>query len=181
MTIRCPGTLFLVVGPSGAGKDALLSHAVRALSETHSFARRVITRPADAGGEAHEAMSVEDFLILQRCGGFLLSWTAHGLHYGIRSGIEHRLTAGRHVVCSVSRSVVGDARQRFRTIVVEVDADPAIRASRLRARGREADSDVALRLHRHVDVQPDVTVRNDGELEDAARMFVRVLSGSRTG
>lgn len=181
MTISRPGMLFLIVGPSGAGKDALLSHAACALAETHTFARRVITRPADAGGEAHEAMSVEDFLALQASGGLALSWEAHGLHYGIRSGIEDLLSAGRHVVCNVSRSVVDAARQRYQTTVIAVDADPAIRAKRLRARGRETDGDVALRLHRHVDVQPDVTVRNDGELEDAARMFVRALSGSRTG
>src|SRR3546814_12050839 len=53
------GTLYLVVGPSGAGKDALLGHAGRVLADTHIFQRRVITRRAAAGGENHEAMRSE--------------------------------------------------------------------------------------------------------------------------
>ena len=53
------GTLFLVVGPSGAGKDSLLAGAQNVLQYDSSivFARRCITRPSDAGGELHAAMS----------------------------------------------------------------------------------------------------------------------------
>ena len=58
-----PGKLIYVVGPSGAGKDALLEHARANLpADTKvTFARRWITRSADAGGEAHRALTSAEF------------------------------------------------------------------------------------------------------------------------
>ena len=44
------GRLFVVVGASGAGKDTLIAGALAADPRLH-WARRVITRPAVAGGE----------------------------------------------------------------------------------------------------------------------------------
>ena len=56
-----PGTLFLVVGPSGAGKDTLMYGARAALAGKQDilFARRAITRPLYAGGEDHDAVTDE--------------------------------------------------------------------------------------------------------------------------
>lgn len=71
-----PGILFVVVGPSGAGKDTLMDGARRALAqgERFGFARRLITRPADAGGEEHEAIDEAGFAALAAAGGLLVSW-----------------------------------------------------------------------------------------------------------
>ena len=52
--------LFFVVGPSGAGKDTLLSGAIAADPALH-WARRVITRPESAGGEPFEGVTEAEF------------------------------------------------------------------------------------------------------------------------
>ena len=77
-----PGRLVLVVGPSGAGKDSLLREAARILAADRHivFPRRVITRPSHDATEAHDSLSVADFLEAQAEGRFALSWEAHGLH-----------------------------------------------------------------------------------------------------
>lgn len=176
MSAEPSGVLYLVVGPSGAGKDSLLSHAAAALEGTHVFPRRLITRPHDAGGEEHEAVSAEAFAELRDAGRLALHWRAHGLDYGIGSEIGDVLATGRHVVCNVSRGVVDEARTRFRCFVVSIDASPEVRAARLQARGREAADDIAGRLSRDVDVAADATVINDGSLQAARQRFVAILS-----
>ena len=102
--------LVLVVGPSGAGKDTLLDAARRKLAgdTRFRFVRRVITRPANAGGEDHDPVTEAEFATRH----FALQWQAHGLRYGIPADIADDLASGRVVIANVSRAViaeVGDA------------------------------------------------------------------------
>jgi ribose 1,5-bisphosphokinase len=168
--------LILVVGPSGAGKDTMLSLASAALTDDarFRFVRRVITRPANAGGENHEAVSESDFSKRS----FALRWQAHGLHYGIPLDIVDDLTRGIAVVANVSRGVIGEAGERFPVRVIEVTAPPAILAQRLAARGREAVTDIAKRLARDAAMPAQVavdTVVNDRTPAEAADRFIAAL------
>jgi phosphonate metabolism protein PhnN/1,5-bisphosphokinase (PRPP-forming) len=174
------GVLVLVVGPSGAGKDTLLDGARAALAgdTRFRFVKRTITRPADAGGEAHEAVDRAEFARRRAAGGFALHWSAHGLDYGIPADIAADLAAGRVVVANVSRAVLDAARARFPARVVVVTAPVEMRAARLLARGREDAAAIAERLAREV-AEPegtDVTVvRNDARVAEGVARFVAVL------
>jgi ribose 1,5-bisphosphokinase len=168
--------LILVVGPSGAGKDTVLSLARTALAgdARFRFVRRVITRASNAGGEDHEAVSETDFI--KRC--FALRWQAHGLHYGIPLDIAEDLHRGVVVVANVSRGIIAEAARHFPVQVVEVTAPPDVLAQRLAARGRETPEDVAKRLGRDVPIPVDVAVDrvvNDQTPAEAANRFVEVL------
>jgi len=169
--------LVLVVGPSGAGKDTLLDAARQALEgdPRFRFVRRVITRPAAAGGENHEPTTDADFAARE----FALAWQAHGLRYGIPADIVPDLAAGRVVVANVSRSIIADAARRFPVRVIEVTAPPDLLAARLAARGRESAVDVAARLSRNVAVPVGVpidTVMNDASPEAGVTRFLAALN-----
>jgi ribose 1,5-bisphosphokinase len=152
--------LVLVVGPSGAGKDTLIEGARAALAgdPRFRFVRRVITRPADAGGEAHEAVTPAEFAARRAAGGFALAWRAHGLDYGIPADIAEDLAAGRVVIANVSRAVLAEAAARFPVRVLEITAPAEVLAARLAARGRETASDIAQRLARQVPLPAGLAV-----------------------
>lgn len=176
------GRFIAVVGPSGAGKDTLLDAARAHFGSTGAirFVRRVITRPAEAGGEDHEPASVEDFQTRAQAGEFVLHWGAHGLFYGIPADVDDTLADGRSVLANLSRTALGEMRARYanRRIVV-VTASPEVLAARLAARGRESEDEIRQRLSRTVAEQPVgpdvVTILNDGSREDAIDAFIKAL------
>ena len=181
------GLFVAVVGPSGAGKDALIRGLASRLGADDGVfaARRVVTRAADAF-EDHATLAEDEFLAARAQGRFALAWSAHGLHYGVPRDIEARLAAGHAVVCNVSRAVVDELRRRYRSsLVVLVTARPETLAARLAARGREDGASRCQRLARsavaEVAFEPDATIDNDGALDEAvARLRDLVVNGLRS-
>jgi ribose 1,5-bisphosphokinase len=178
-----PGRLFLVVGPSGAGKDTLLRHAQETLLHDLDivFVRRIVTRPSSAA-EDHHSLSPKDFWAAARQGAFALSWNAYGLSYAIPFSIESDMAAGYHVVCNVSRSVIADARSRYpRAVVVLVTAPEEVLRARLIARGRVSDLDVDARLSRAswfaATLCPDHVIVNVGSIDRAAAELAALIRG----
>lgn len=182
------GTLILVVGPSGVGKDTLIDGARDILTPSNRFyfPQRIITRPADAGGELHKAVSETDFLALEQDNAFLLSWRAHGLCYGIaRDTADTARTNGQAVVANVSRGVLDCARNRIQPVnIVAVTASPETIRARLEARGREDAAEIESRLARaaaySVSGGDVTTVHNDGSREDGVSAMVQALEAAST-
>ena len=165
--------IFAVVGPSGAGKDLLIRGALAARPDLR-LVRRIITRPADAGGEDHEPATDEAFLARVARGDFALFWHAHGLSYGLpRSAFD----APGDVIFNGSRAVLSDAARVLPGLQVIVVTAPAeVLAARLAARGRESVEDIQARLARASFTMPEGitarTVVNDGTpAEGIARLL----------
>ena len=186
-TSPATGLFVAIVGPSGAGKDALIRGLAGQLGESEGvfYVRRVVTRRADAF-EDHDTLAEEEFATAHAQGRFALAWSAHGLHYGVPREIETRLAAGDAVVCNVSRAAVADVRRLYRpSLVVLVTARPQTLAARLAARGRDDGASRRERLARSavaaVAFEPDATIDNDGALDDAvAQLRDVVVSGLRS-
>lgn len=176
------GTLILVVGPSGSGKDTLIDAAKAALlvDPRFHFPRREITRPAEAGGEDHAPVDTETFERRRADGAYALSWGAHGLFYGVPASITETLAAGTSVIVNVSRSVIGEARTRFPpTAVVSLSVPQDVLRARLSARGRETADQIEARVARAAAVAVDgpnvFAVVNDGTVEAAVDRFLDAL------
>ncbi|GAB5375294.1 MAG: hypothetical protein AcusKO_17560 [Acuticoccus sp.] len=178
------GVLFLIVGPSGVGKDTLIDAARDRLDGDPAFVfvQRVVTRPAEAGGEAHEAMGEADFRAAEAAGAFMASWQAHGLSYGIRRSAMDALEAGRNVIINGSRGEVRKfARAWPHLVVLSITADPDVVAGRLAARGRESSAAVAARLTRAVPISGAprvVEIANDGTVEAGTDRFLSAILGA---
>jgi thymidine phosphorylase len=173
------GTFFFVVGSSGAGKDSLIDGARASLeaSERFAFAQRVITRPAGAPGEDHLAMDAAQFAAAEAAGSFLITWQAHGLHYGLPGTLLSALKSGKHVIANGSRAMVRALASRVpRLVVIEVTAPPEVLAARIKGRGRETEDEIKQRLTRQVDALPadieTLRVVNDSDLEQGIQRFI---------
>jgi ribose 1,5-bisphosphokinase len=178
------GVFVAVVGPSGAGKDSLLSAARTSLADDPRFvfARRVITRVADHT-EDHDSVDAETFGRFVSERGFVLWWEAHNLSYGLPVALTEQLAQNRVVIANVSRAVLPTIRKTFsRSCVVQITASEETLRQRLASRGRETAAVQQGRLARAqmiaVDVDADVTIANDGEFEDACRRFVEALKAA---
>jgi ribose 1,5-bisphosphokinase len=177
------GRLFAVVGPSGAGKDSLIEGAKVRRPDLH-VVRRVITRPASAGGESFEGADPGTFSGRKAAGDFALDWDAHGLSYAIPWTALEPLAAGHDVLFNGSRVALESAAGLLPGLkVILVTAPLEVLAARLAARGRETANDVAARLKRAGFVMPGGfdtrVVRNDATLDEGIARFLEALQDDR--
>jgi len=187
MTLLVNAPLFYVMGPSGAGKDSVLARARALLPADTSvvFAHRDITRPPEASGENHVALSAAEFAMRRAHGLFAFHWQAHGNHYGIGREIHAWRKSGLTVVVSGSREHFQDvAGVDPDTYPVLITAPVELLRDRLAARGREDEAAAARRLERsdayEVHDPRLITITNDGPVDDAARTLVTALATSRS-
>lgn len=176
------GTLFYVIGASGSGKDSLMRYGREHLAGDPGvvFAHRYITRPVELHGENHVALTEAEFDARLAAGLFAMHWESHGLRYGIGREINLWLAKGCNVVMNGSREYLPEARRGYPNLIaVLVTVSPEVLAARLRARGRETENQIALRLERAREfMRPKGRVeiiQNDGELREAGDRFVQLL------
>lgn len=168
--------LLVVVGPSGAGKDSVITAWLQQLPQAARphRARRTITRPADLH-EAHESLGAVDFAALRDAGSFAFHWHAHGLDYGVRHTELAALASGGWVVMNGSREHLPALRASAPSArVIEIEAPAALRRQRLQHRSREdADGRAARLLRQAAPASADLRIVNDGSLAQAVEALDR--------
>ncbi|WP_167648395.1 phosphonate metabolism protein/1,5-bisphosphokinase (PRPP-forming) PhnN [Mameliella alba] len=177
------GRFIAVVGPSGVGKDSVMA-ALAARDPRFVLLQRRITRPQEAGGEDHFAITVAEFEQVERAGGFALSWRAHGLAYGIPVAVDQQLAQGSDVLVNLSRAVLTQAQARFpQFVVLSLTAPAEVLARRLAGRGRESAEEIAARLSRKGEALPAglpvIEIDNSGPLERTVETILTRLQPAR--
>lgn len=177
--------LFYIIGGSGAGKDSLIDY-IHQHVPAHApveFIRRFITRPADAGGENHIALTEEEFFKYRDNEHFAMSWFSHNTYYGISTEVDCLLSKNISVVMNGSREYLNEAANKYPDIVpVLINVDPLVLSERLFARGRESFEEIQKRIAHAVKLENSVqhpnllVIDNNSSLESAGEQLLRVIT-----
>ena len=176
------GTLFLVIGNSGSGKDSIIKAVLeRYPSDLKSIrlTQRYITRPPSED-EDNISISPEEFREMSKQGKFTLKWHIYGLDYGVPIEIDSWLKKGHPVLVNVSRTIVKKACEIYRNLkIIFIEVPFEITLKRLKARARESGKRLEERIERAKRNQKfpdaDFAVDNSEELENAINQFLNYL------
>ncbi|MHA2186567.1 MAG: phosphonate metabolism protein/1,5-bisphosphokinase (PRPP-forming) PhnN [Promethearchaeota archaeon] len=173
------GTLFLIVGNSGSGKDSIISGVITKYPSNRKplyAPKRFITRRASET-ENNFSVKIDEFEEMDEKGKFALKWQIYDLYYGIPIFIDNWLKNGHPVIINVSRTIIKEARERYSNIrVIFVDVPFEITSKRIETRKRENPELLRKRIERARENQEfpeaDFTVDNSGELDDAINQLL---------
>lgn len=138
-----PGSLFIVVAPSGAGKTSLvrgLLEAEPAVRLSVSFTTRA-PRAGERDGVDYHFVDVEEFERRRLAGEFLEWAQVHGNLYGTsKSWIAAQMAAGSDILLEIDCQGAEQVRRLFPEGVGIFIAPPSIDELRRRLRARAQDS-----------------------------------------
>jgi phosphonate metabolism protein PhnN/1,5-bisphosphokinase (PRPP-forming) len=143
------------------------------------FARRLVTRPMQAGSD-HEPVTGLEFDALLQQEQLTWHWRSHGFGYGIPRRYARQVDWGRVVVVNGSREHVAGVDPVPGLYRVLVEASENRLATRLRERGRDDLESIERRLARNrrlAGIEADLAIANDGELYQAGACLQRYLQG----
>lgn len=175
--------LIWLMGASGSGKDSLLQLLRESAPPGLLVAHRYITRPADAGGENHVALSEAEFTRRREAGLFAIDWQAHRQQYALGIEIDQWLDRGLDVLVNGSRLHLPQLAPRYghRLLPVCLTVSLPVLEQRLRSRGREDETAIAARLERAREPVPVGchAIANDGAISDTLQVLQQLLEATR--
>lgn len=185
-----PPLLFVLSGPSGVGKDAVISR-MKAESVPVHFAITMTTRPKrsnEIDGVHYYFVSPEAFAAA-RDHGELLEWAnVHGNLYGTPiAQVRHALQSGRDVLLKIDVQGASQVKRRVPEAVFIFLAPPSLDdlIRRLSARGTEAESDLQRRIRDaeqemcHLPEYDYVVVNREGHLAEAVEQVKAIITAEK--
>ena len=145
------GSLFIISGPSGAGKGTLVDRLMARVSGlwVSVSATTRPPRPGEVDGEDYIFLSPEEFQRKIDEGDFLEWAEVHGNRYGtLRSTVEERLGTGCDVILEIDPQGALQVKGALPDSVLIFITAPSMTEleRRIRQRGAESDEQVKTRL-----------------------------------
>lgn len=181
-----PGLLFVIVGPAGVGKNALMEEALKRETNLRQLATATTRprRPNEQEGRERLFLSVEQFQQMMQKGE-LLEWQEvhRDEFYGVpRKTVEEALASGQHLIADIDVLGATYIRSLYPQNVILIFVEPpSLQAleKRMQVRG-ESEEDIRTRLTRvamEMVYLPlaDYDVVNDN-FEQAAEQFCAVIA-----
>lgn len=162
------GRVYVVAGPSGAGKGTLLRQALegRDVHLTVSVTTRP-PRPGEVDGGDYRFATGEEFDRLVAADAFLEWKDVYGNRYGtLRSEVEEHASAGRDVVLEIDVKGALEVKAKLPGARLIFIAPPSLEELEARLRGRDAD------------LEPDIRTRSEvapWEIDVGKREFDAVI------
>jgi guanylate kinase len=157
------GTLFIVSGPSGAGKTTLINRVREQLEPfgiTLYFSVSHTTRSARTGesqGKDYYFATVEEFAGMAARGEFLEHAHVHGNQYGTsRNEVVSRLDEGQDVILDIdyqgARQVWDNGQLQSKSLNIFIFPPTLdVLEQRLRERGLNTDQEIDIRMRKAID------------------------------
>jgi guanylate kinase len=185
---QAPGTVFIVVAPSGAGKTSLVAallEAEPAVGLSVSYTTRA-AREGEIDGKHYHFIERSAFETMIANGDFLEFAEVYGNFYGTSSGwIRSRLAEGRDILLEIDWQGARQVRKAFPEAVGIFIVPPSIEELERRLRGRATDSEevIARRLasaRMEIDMlsEYDYTIVNDN-FERARLDLISIVRAQR--
>src|SRR6218665_1205636 len=185
---ECPGNLFIVSAPSGAGKTSLVNALLQRLRDVRvsvSHTTRV-QRPGERDGVNYHFVDRAQFQTLLDAGDFLESAEVFGNHYGTsQRWVRETLAGGTDVILEIDWQGAEQVR-RLMPEAIAIFVLPPSRAAleqRLTGRGQDDTAVIAGRMAKAVDEmshypEADYLVVND-QFEVALDELCAIITASR--
>jgi len=182
------GNLFVISGPSGAGKGTLVVRVLESLKDVWLSVSATTRdpRPDEVDGCHYFFVSNQRFDQLIEQNG-LLEWASvHGCRYGtLRAEVMHRLEAGIDVILEIDPQGAFQVKEKFPAAILIFVMPPSMAEleRRLRARATESAAQIATRLQAaKVEIfakeRYNSVVVND-DLDKATRDLVDIIMAAR--
>jgi guanylate kinase len=184
------GRVFVVAGPSGAGKDTLIGKALQKVDDIHYSVSATTRTPreGEVEGRAYYFLSEDEFdkLVAQD---EMLEWEeVFGNRYGtLKSEVEEARASGKNILLELDVKGALNVKARMEDALLIFIMPPSIEEleSRLEKRRLDEDRDIKLRTDiapREIEIGRnnfDVVIVND-DADQATEKLASVLRGEKT-
>ena len=181
------GNLFVISGPSGAGKGTLVTRLLEEVPDTwvsvSATTRR--PRPGEEEGVSYYFLDREDFLALADEGGFL-EWAEYaGNCYGTPlASVQREMAAGRQVILEIEVQGALQVREKMPEAHLVFIEPPSLEEleRRLRGRGTESEDVIEKRMKTALlelshKMEYDIRLVND-DLDEAVAQLVAYVNNT---